>query len=191
MADDHPTGDVASALRCPWCSAPLESGSIATCPACGATLTADAEPQLPGVTTVAPSSIARIGQRRPNRIVQWITGDTGEAAAPPSTPAPGSLTPPAADVRVEMLRIELAARLADRNAEIDALQTEARLEAGPEAMPPNVDDRAAAGPDGAQGAPPTEPARPSTWAELDETRAGEPPSAEERDAPSTSTERQS
>ena len=189
MADDRPAGEGASAARCPWCSAPLESSSGATCPACGATLTADAEPQLPGVTTLAPSSMSRIARRRPNRIVQWITGDTGDAPAPLSTPAPGSLTPPAADVRVEMLRIELAARLADRNAEIDALETEARLEAGPD-VASQPDDNAGASPNDAEGAPPTGAPRASTWAEVDETRAGEPPSAEERDA-STSAERES
>src|SRR5512144_2785182 len=110
MADDRPASEVAAVMRCPWCSATLTSAAQATCPSCGATLAAEPEPQLPGVTTVGPVSIPRPAQRKPNRIVQWITGDTSEAVEPLSVPAPGSLTPPAADVRVEMLRIELAAQ---------------------------------------------------------------------------------
>jgi hypothetical protein len=126
MADPM-TGPIA---RCPWCSAPLVDAAGEACPACGATLvTADgAEPQLPGVTTIDAQAIlrARSEVARPRgRLLSFITGEAPEDTGPGS---PGSLAPPSDEVRREMLRLQLAAELAELESEAAALEAQVRLE---------------------------------------------------------------
>jgi hypothetical protein len=76
-----------------------------------------------------------------------------------------------------MLRLELAAKLADRTAEIEALETEARLEAGPDDAPLAAGEEASAAHDEPSAEPATAAPLASTWAELDEAGAGEPPTS--------------
>lgn len=125
------TGAGDTVARCTWCSAPLPAGDPPNCPSCGATLASAAEPQLPGVTTLDTEAIlrARSSVSRPrSRILSFITGDV---EAPESTvPAGESLAPPSAEVRREMLRLAIAAEVADLEAEVQSLATEAALEAG-------------------------------------------------------------
>src|SRR5215210_1491413 len=127
MADDPA---VAAVPRCPWCSAPLPSASPATCPSCGATLHGDGEAQLPGVTTLDTDAIlrARAASSRPrSRLLSFITGDVEDAGT--STRDLDSIAPPSADVLREMRRLELAAEVANLEAEVQAITTEAEVEA--------------------------------------------------------------
>jgi len=130
MAD--PRTDAATLDRCPWCSSPLADATVETCPSCGATLTSTTPAdQLPGVTTLDTEAIlrARSSVSRPrSRLLSFITGETDEAPAAPASAE--SLAPPTEAVRREMLRIALAAEVADLEAEVNSLETEARLEAG-------------------------------------------------------------
>jgi hypothetical protein len=128
---DHVTGDegIIAVHRCPWCSAPLPSATLEQCPECGAALAGPdaAEPHLPGVTTLDAEAIlrAKAAVARPrSRLISFFTGDldaeTDSAAGPPSQE---SLAPPSEAVRREMLRLELAARLAELESEAADLGT--------------------------------------------------------------------
>ena len=128
MVDDLQAQSVA-VEHCTWCSAEI-APALATCPACGATLTGDSDASLPGITALDPEAIARAKRpaapHRRNRLLSWISGDYDdgdEVAAPP-----GSLSPPPLEVRREMLRLELAAEVASLQAQNDALVAEAEIE---------------------------------------------------------------
>lgn len=118
--------------RCPWCSAELPDGSPATCPSCSANLTSDGEPQVPGVTAVDIERIAlrRSGPPKKSRLMSWISGDADDDRAPAPSAAPGSLAPPPLEVRREMLRLEMDARIADLTAEAGAMAADEALETG-------------------------------------------------------------
>jgi hypothetical protein len=144
--DDAPvTGSTDSV--CPWCSAPLPSSDEVSCRSCGATLTADVEPQLPGVTAVDAEAIARAAQqpvRQPrNRLLSWISGEYDAGTGSPADAE--ALAPPDDAVRREILRLELEAEVANLQAENVALMTEARLDgSGPRTGGETVDRTAPA-----------------------------------------------
>lgn len=116
-------------VHCPWCSAEI-APALASCPACGATLTGDTDASLPGVTALDQEAILRARRlaapQRRNRILGWINGDYDEVDKPDP---PGSLSPPPLEVRREMLRLELLAEEASLRAQTDALVADAALEA--------------------------------------------------------------
>ncbi|HEY3523026.1 MAG TPA: hypothetical protein VGK63_04940 [Candidatus Limnocylindrales bacterium] len=146
----------ADAMRCPWCSAETVAGRP-NCPSCGANLVETGEPAVPGLTAIDAEAVLRSVRAattapRRNRFLSLITGeDLDEVPAVPGSPA--ALAPPAPDVRREMLRMEIAAELADATAEAEALIAE------------GADDRA---PGDATG-----PAVPEAGAPADEP-SGEP-----------------
>jgi hypothetical protein len=122
-----PTGPVE---HCPWCSAEI-APALHTCPACGATLVGDNDATLPGVTALDPEAIARAARGttppRRSRMLSWISGDYPE---PDEVPArPGSLGPPPPEVRREMLRLEIAAEVANLSAEAESIAAESEAEA--------------------------------------------------------------
>jgi hypothetical protein len=96
--------------HCPWCSAPLASLDLETCPSCGAQLNAPAEADVPGVTTIDVKALAWKAGAPPrrNRLLSWISGD--DASVPDTSGASSSaVEPPSLAVRREMLRLELEA----------------------------------------------------------------------------------
>jgi hypothetical protein len=117
-----------------WCSAVLPSAHETTCPSCGATLVGEGESAVPGLTAIDADAILRnarsAGKSKPRgRLLSWISGEyEPEDAA--SAPAPGSLAPPPAEVRREMLRLELEAQVANAQAEVEALAADAAVEEG-------------------------------------------------------------
>ncbi len=121
-----PAGDPLSAPaapRCPWCSAELPAGDVKTCPSCKANLAGETEAQLPGLTALDLERLAfrKATSPKKSRLMSWISGDSDyeDATAPPAQP--GSLEPPPFEVRREMLRIEMAALIADLTAEAGAM----------------------------------------------------------------------
>jgi len=104
------TTDPEAGPRCPWCSAPLASNDLATCPSCGAQLNAAADSDVPGVTTIDVAALAYKAGSPPkrSRLLSWISGDD---AAPPDTSGASSaaVEPPSLAVRREILRLELEA----------------------------------------------------------------------------------
>jgi hypothetical protein len=96
--------------HCPWCSAPLASNDLATCPSCGAQLNAAAEGDVPGVTTIDIAALAYKAGSPPKRgrLLSWISGD--DTAPPdPSSASSAAVEPPSLAVRREILRLELEA----------------------------------------------------------------------------------
>jgi len=126
--DDATAGVDSAAPRCPWCSSVLDSADAAACPSCGATLTSQVEPQIPGLTTVVAAPSARLGRpQKRSRLLQWLSGESAEEAVAPA--APGSLAPPPDEVRREIRRLELEAHLRNTAAEASALAAQEALEA--------------------------------------------------------------
>jgi hypothetical protein len=133
MTEDSAAIQPADDPRCTWCSAELPDPHAATCPSCGATLIGDGDPQVPGVTALDAEAIVRAAraplQRPRSRLLRWISGEYEEEKADAPPVAPESLAPPPIDVQREMLRLELAAEVANLEAEADAIVAEAEVEA--------------------------------------------------------------
>jgi hypothetical protein len=139
MLDDATAGESAPEIRCMWCSAILPSAHETTCQSCGATLVGEGESAVPGLTAIDAEAILRsaraAGKSKPRgRLLSWISGEyePEDAAA---APAPGSLAPPPAEVRREMLRLELEAQVANAQAEVEALAADAAVEGGTSLAP--------------------------------------------------------
>jgi hypothetical protein len=130
MVDDTPPSAESAERACPWCSAAF-TGDPENCPSCGAALAVDpaTDTSLPGLTAIDAAAIVRAKTpvaRPRNRILSWISGEY-----PDETPSPveaGALAPPDAEVRREMLRLELEAEVANLQAEADSLLAEATVE---------------------------------------------------------------
>ena len=123
LPTDRPSSDTV----CPWCSASL-TPDAATCPSCGAILTAEEERDLPGVTAVDANSIRRATPARPrNRLLSWISGEYPEDATASEVDA-HAIAPPDPQVQREILRLELEAEVANLQAEADAAMSDAVAE---------------------------------------------------------------
>jgi hypothetical protein len=132
MVDQTAQSSEPTTSICPWCSASYQ-GDPENCPSCGATLTGEAaaNPSLPGLTAIDAAAIVRAKEpvkKSRNRLLSWISGDYPDEAGPPTTTEAGALAPPDADVRREILRLELEAEVANLQAEADALRAEATVE---------------------------------------------------------------
>jgi hypothetical protein len=141
MLDDATTGGSMPAPHCNWCSAPLPSDHEETCPSCGATLLGDGDTSVPGLTAIDAEAIlrsARAQKAKPrSRLLGWISGEYDDDGS--TTAAPGSLAPPPADVRREMLRLELEAQVANAQAEVEAMAADDAVEHGRSLATPAAD----------------------------------------------------
>src|SRR2546426_9514613 len=168
MPDDATTGGSTPEYRCMWCSAVLPTAHETVCPSCGATLVGEAEAAVPGLTAIDADAIlrnARGGGRskaRGGRLLSWISGEYEEEDEAANA-TPGSLAPPPADVRREMLRLELEAQVANAQAEAEALAADAAAEGGTPLSPRSdaADAEAADHADAAEPDAATEPATPT------------------------------
>ena len=98
--------------RCPWCSAALPAGDLQNCPGCRAQLAGNGNAALPGLTEVQPAQKgAPLETVRRNRLLAWISGEVlDDQITPANTPAAAeAIAPPSADVRREILRLQLRA----------------------------------------------------------------------------------
>jgi hypothetical protein len=157
MVDDSGTEGTSAVSICPWCSATY-TGDPETCPSCGAALAVDpaADPSLPGLTAIDTAAIVRAKApvaRPRNRLLSWISGEYPED--PGTVAESGALAPPAADVRREMLRLELEAEVANLQAEAGALLAEATAEGRVHEVAPDAADGVTPG---ADDQPPVAPA---------------------------------
>jgi len=139
---DEATGGSVPTPHCNWCSAALPSDHETVCPSCGATLLGDGETSVPGLTAIDAEAIlrsARAAKAKPrSRLLGWISGEYDDDASG-TTAAPGSLAPPPADVRREMLRLELEAQVANAQAEVESMAADAAVEHGRRLEPPAAD----------------------------------------------------
>ena len=133
MPDEPTTQAAPIEARCTWCSAVLPDAAATTCPSCGATLIGEGETgSVPGLTAIDADAILRNarGSAAPRRssLLGWISGDYPSDQGPSA--APGSLAPPPAEVRREMLRLELEAQVANAQAEVEAMAADEALAEG-------------------------------------------------------------
>ena len=126
MVDQTAPGDRPADHICPWCSATLPADA-ATCPSCGAILTGDERPDLPGLTAV---DLKALRTEKPkgstNRLLSWISGEYPDEVPTPADAQ--AIAPPDPEVRREILRLELEAEVANLQAEADAAISEAAAE---------------------------------------------------------------
>jgi hypothetical protein len=186
-----------AAPACPWCSEPLPSIDAASCPSCGARLVGDEGVDIPGVTTVDPG--LRAAAAAPRKVKRTfgslLVGDDNDVP-PPSEAEMPALAPPDLEVRREMLRLELEARLRGLRAEVQAIESEERADAkhpagaegrphpedpaGAESRPDAMDRADAEDRAGAGSRPDAAPAPPGPEGAVDGADAGAPaPSPEE------------
>ena len=130
MVDDTPSAAGSADNACPWCSATF-TGDPENCPSCGAALAVDpaTDSSLPGLTAIDAAAIVRAKTpvaRPRNRILSWISGEYPDEVQ--SATEAGALALPDAEVRREMLRLELEAEVANLQAEADSLLAEATVE---------------------------------------------------------------
>src|SRR4051794_2964287 len=113
MLDDVTAEGSIPAPRCNWCSALLPSDHETVCPSCGATLIGEGDASVPGLTAIEAEATlrgARAAKAKPrSRLLGWISGASDDD--PAATATPGSLAPPPAAVRREILRLELEAQV--------------------------------------------------------------------------------
>ena len=144
MADELTTGAASAAFHCPWCSHVLPSTDLEICPSCKATLTSTGtgETALPGVTAIDHEALLRTSREpRPqrSRILSWLSGEYVEETSTPAEPQ--AIAPPDLEVRREILRLELEAEIADKQAEADSILADAAVEGRPlPGLGPAVDE---------------------------------------------------
>jgi hypothetical protein len=130
MVDDATSDAPAPLPRCMWCSAELPSDNEVTCPSCGATLIGEGESLVPGVTAIDAQAIVRNTQaaktKSRSRLMAWLSGEYDEGPDGPSPP--GSVSLPSPEVRREMLRLEIAAEVANLQAEAESIASENAVE---------------------------------------------------------------
>jgi len=141
MADEAPRQSQPEATPgpaiCPWCSAVLPGPDAAVCPSCDAHLIDEQGVDIPGVTTVYPGLLASAAAPRKVKRTfgSLLVGEDNEIPPPTEAELP-ALAPPDADVRREMLRLELDARLASLQAEVKAIEAEDGIVPGVAEEPP-------------------------------------------------------
>lgn len=126
MVDEVLSGGGSAASICPWCSA-MYMGEPERCPSCNATLTGDAaaDPALPGLTAIDAVALARSkepARKSRSRLLSWISGEYPDEG--PDKVDSGAVAPPDQAVRLEILKLELAAQVASLQAEADAMRAD-------------------------------------------------------------------
>src|SRR4051794_34833503 len=144
MADPLTPTDPGTTV-CPWCSAAV-TPETAICPSCLAILRSDEEHDLPGVTSVDAASLLTRRPPQRSKLLAWLGGDEVE---PPATIAEvDAIARPDEDVKREILRLELEARISNLQAEADSILSDALVEGRvanlPDGLRPLVDAEAAA-----------------------------------------------
>jgi hypothetical protein len=120
----------ANAPVCPWCSASLPAADAAVCPSCEARLVGSDGVDILGVTTVDPFVTASSSAPRKVRVLPSLFGNDESNPPPPESELP-ALARPDVEVRREILRLELDARLAALQAEVQLIESEGGLPVAP------------------------------------------------------------
>jgi hypothetical protein len=142
MVEASNPDDASAAPVCPWCSAPLSVTDPDTCPSCGAALRLEGEQQLPGLTSVDAQAIARAKSppKKRSRLLSWLTGESDDEIYRPGDSQ--AVAFPDLDVRREMLKLEIAADLANLQAEADSILSDAAAQGRVLNIPPDLAEAA-------------------------------------------------
>ena len=129
MADDAgfatPAEERDAVPICPWCSAALPAADAAVCPSCDARLVDASSDDIPGVTAVDPALLAAAAApHKVKRTFGSLFVGNDDEIPPPSEAEMPALARPDADVRREILRLEMDARLASLKAEVASRNAE-------------------------------------------------------------------
>jgi len=145
---------------CPWCSATLPSADAAACPSCEARLVEPPDVVIPGVTAVDPALLAlAAAPRKVKRTFgSLLIGDDNEIP-PPSEAEMPALARPDADVRREILRLEMEAQLVALKAEVASRSADDAV-AGGSAVEPTEEPEGEEPPAGQEPADAEEPPEP-------------------------------
>jgi hypothetical protein len=105
-----PDESTTATSRCPWCSTSVPAGTE-VCPSCGAALVTNAEAGVPGLTAIDAEAVLRNRSQPKSRggLLGFLSGETGDTVDAPTEAELASLAPPNANVRIEMLRLEIEA----------------------------------------------------------------------------------
>jgi len=169
MADD--AGPVTPAYEwdrapiCPWCSAVLPAADVTDCPSCQARLVEPLDVMIPGVTAVDPVLLAAAAAPRKVKRTfgSLLVGDDNEIP-PPSEAEMPALARPDAEVRREILRLEMEARLVALKAEVASRSADGAVASG----------RPVESPEPTEGGEPTDPATVGESPEPESPEPGEP-----------------
>ena len=151
---------------CPWCSAALPAADVADCPSCQARLVEPLDVVIPGVTAVDPVLLAAAAAPRKVKRTfgSLLVGDDNEIP-PPSEAEMPALARPDAEVRREILRLEMEARLVALKAEVASRSADGAVASG----------RPVESPEPTEGGEPPEPGEPPDPATVGEApEPGEP-----------------
>lgn len=180
MVEASNPDDAAVAPVCPWCSAPLSTADPDTCPSCGAALRIEGEQQLPGLTAIDAQAIIRAKRppKKRSRLLSWLTGESDDEIYRPGDSQ--AVAFPDLDVRREMLKLEIAADLANLQAEADSILSDAAAQGRVLNIPPDLAEAAGLTPIGADGegeeaAEPVEPVEPVDSVESAADPGADPP----------------
>ncbi len=173
---------------CPWCSAPLPAPDADQCPSCLARLVAPEGVAVPGVTEVDTKTLISGSSmpRAPRMSIGMLIG-TGDAEVPVLSDAElSAVAHPDADVRREMLRLELSARLAVLEKQARAIEAERAGDGPPSPPGGSVSHAGGESPSAAESPAADEPPEAdertgaeSSSAVAEPSAADEPPQADE------------
>jgi hypothetical protein len=162
---------------CPWCSAALPAADVADCPSCQARLVEPLDVVIPGVTAVDPVLLAAAAAPRKVKRTfgSLFVGDDNEIP-PPSEAEMPALARPDPEVRREILRLEMEARLVALKAEVASWDADDEVASGrpvesPEPPEPAASTAGLEPPDPATVSEPPEPPEPP---ESESPEPGEP-----------------
>jgi hypothetical protein len=165
----------APGARCPWCSALLADPDDVACDACGATVKGDAALEIPGVTALDAQHAAQaVTPRKVRRTFGALFTGGDDEILPPAEAELPALAPPDAEVRREILRLQMDAELVKLTARAAALAAEKGIpfpavppgapEPGAAPDEPSPDELSTDEVDPQQASPPDEPAIGETTA---------------------------
>jgi hypothetical protein len=121
--DETLTGAGDEAALCPWCAAAIAEPGAARCPSCGAMLPGDELAGIPGVTELDPTAMHRTAPvSSPPSLGSILMG--GADTPRPSPAEMPALAAPDDAVRLEMMRLQLAAERAELEQEAASLESE-------------------------------------------------------------------
>ncbi len=98
---------------CPWCSTPIPA-AVKACPKCGAVVDDSVVADIPGLTVVDPKAGAKGDPIRKDMVRDIWSGASAAAA----TGDVEAVKPPSDAVRLEMLKMELAAQIENAGGEV-------------------------------------------------------------------------
>jgi hypothetical protein len=117
------SGAGGESARCPWCAAVIAEPGADRCPSCGAALHGDDTAGIPGLTELDPTVMRRPPPAPSSPLLGTLLMGGADTPRPSAAEMPALAAPDDA-VRLEMMRLQLAAERAALEHEASALEAE-------------------------------------------------------------------